>query len=467
MTSAKQLIINELWRRGDIASMLLHAGQQQIYDTIKQLPNHQKEIAVCISRRWGKTYLGIVIALEQALSTPNSQVIICAPTQKQASNIIVPLVRQIIETAPDGLITQLKSQLRWKFSNGSMLILGGFDTASESFRGLFSDLIIVEEGSSASADNFEYVIKSILLPTLLSTGGQLIHFFTPALLPDHPIHTDTMVRCELANALFTYDIHSCPLYTPEQIFEMCEAIGGEESTAWKREFLVQITKDSTKLCVPEFESEIHTSPAIKAPEFAKYWISIDFGGVRDMHAAQLYCYDHRANKMLVLDERVYEANTSTAEIVAGINQLKQGLEECEVWADAPGQLRIDLQQQFGLYVRFPLKDEFHASLSVLREGFRLNQIAVDVKCKHLILTLKNATFNSSRTDFLRTIALGHADSLACLIYGWRQRNLNNPFPQQQLDPSKHWQRPDMRKTTSLDAAAAVLNPYKNKHKGFR
>ena len=413
---------DELCRRG-MLSFLLHAGQLQVYDKIKNLPGNIKQICLKMSRRYGKSYLATVIAIEKCLQRPNSIVLIAAPSNKHAANIIVPLVRKICESIPQGLLKQLKSQLRWQFTNGSQLILGGFDTASESFRGLAADWVIVDEAQATNSDNFLYVTNSILLPTLLSTGGKMILVYTPAPTSDHALHKFTEIQAQMNNALFSFDIYSCPLYSQEQIDEMCVAVGGPGSLHWRREFLLEIVRDASNLCVPEFDEKAHITKQEPMHE-VEYWIAADIGGVQDLSAFQLYAYDWKRDKMVVIDERTLPPNSSHPDIVECINQLKGSRRIKQIIMDASGDTRSNLAITYGLDLTFPHKprnEDLHSRLANLRLFLTNNKLEVHERCTTLTATLRSAEFNTSRTDFERSSLLGHCDHLAALLYGFRHR----------------------------------------------
>jgi hypothetical protein len=377
-----------------------------------------------MSRRYGKSYLATVMAIEKCLSTPNATVLIAAPSNKHAANIIVPLVRQICSEMPNGLIKPLKSQMRWQFSNGAQLILGGFDTASESFRGLAADLVIVDEAQATNSDNFLYVVNSILLPTLLSTGGKIILVYTPASTADHTLHTHTEIQAQANNALFSYNIHSCPLYSAEMIEEMCVAVGGKESLHWRREFLLEIVRDASNLCVPEFSETKNVTTTKYEGKTLEYWIAADIGGVQDLSAFQLYCYNWSTDQMVVLAERTLPPNSSHPEIVQAIDELRAGKVIKHLIMDASGDTRSNLAITYGLDITFPFKpknEDLHSRLAKLRLFIATGKLAVHESCSLLIATLRSAQFNSGRTDFERTSLLGHCDHLAALLYGFKHR----------------------------------------------
>jgi len=435
----------------------LHGSQADVYRRLRALPQTSRQRVVEISRRWGKSVLGVVMALEDALASPNGQVLYCAPSLKQASSIIVPLIRDVLMHAPPGLVTRTKSEYKWTCSNGSAIILGGFDSASESFRGLRASAIYCDESGITDPDEFLYTLRSILMPTLLHSRGPITHLTTPSPYPSHPLHDEIIPECQTAGAHFVRTVYDNPLVDVATIEAMKREVGGEDSDAWKREFLCirVIAKDS--IVVPEFNPQLHIDSC--EPVHANYLMATDFGGVRDKTVGLLLAYDFERNTTHFLREFVADANTGTKDIVAGLLAIEP--RPVDRIVDAPGQLLIDLNDQHGYFCRQTAKDDWLAQINTLRTGFGQGRIRVHPRCTFLIATLKAATFNKTRTDFNRTQALGHMDAIAAATYGYRSIDrTTNPIPRRVAGPGQ-WQRhvPD----EDLLAAAA-LNPWKAKRR---
>lgn len=403
----------------------LHASQRDVYDKLRALPSSVRQRVVEISRRWGKSVLGVVMALEDALSQPNAQVIYCAPNLKQASSIIVPLIRDVLTYAPPGIITRTKSEYRWTCSNGSAIILGGFDSAYESFRGLRATSVFCDESGITSPEDFLYVVRSVLLPTLLHSGGPITHLTTPSPFPTHPLHDEIIPACQQNNAHFIRTVYDNPLIDAVTIEEMKKECGGENSVAWRREFLCIREIDKQLIVVPEFKEEIHVSEY--EPIYANCLVATDFGGVRDKTVGLLVAYDFERGTTHFVREFVAEANTGTKAVVEGLLSIERGPVDRVV--DAPGQLLIDLNHSHGYACRQTPKDDWLAQINMLRNGFNQRLVFVHPRCKFLIATLKAATFNKQRTDFNRTAALGHMDAIAAATYGYRNIDkYTNPIP---------------------------------------
>jgi len=420
LETAKQ----EAWKRG-ILKWKLHSAQKEVYAKIQKLSQKVREVAVLISRRWGKSYLGVTMALEDCIRTDGIQVAIIGPNLKQTRAIILPIIKKIAADAPEGFIKETKSELRWQVGK-STLIVAAFDTALESLRGLELWNVYLEETGLAHPDNYDYTLKSVIYPTLMHAkkhkgAGRIHHLTTPAKEIDHPFHTQTLSKCKANGALFVMDITTNPLLTRDEIDEEIEILGGSDSVHTQRELFCRIVRDSSITVCPEFnESYVKefNIPQVYAPIVAG-----DFGGVRDKHAFFLMWFDKRDNKIKIWDERIFDPQTSTLSIVNELYDFERSLnygEDLPRWLDAPGQLLVDLSDEpYNYPATLPKKNTLDESVVELRRPFRRNEIEIHPRCDFLIRSLRSGRFNKNKTDFERTVEFGHLDAIAALIYGIR------------------------------------------------
>jgi len=405
-----------LWNAGNL-NYKLHEGQKLIRKTIRALPATTRESLVFCSRRYGKSYLACVLALEDCLKTPNANVLFVGPSIKQTLDIIRLLLPEILADAPKGLVTQSKSEKRWNFKNGSQLMLAGFDTAAESIRGLRANSIYLEESGSSDPETFDYVVKSVLYPTLMHSRGKIVHLTTPALTIDHPLHTQTIPSTSNNGAFFRYTIRDNPLLTDEVIASEIDSLGGYDSAHTKRELFCEIVKDDNIIVVPQFDDRKHVAD-LSLPDDAYYWVAGDVGGVRDKTVFLLMAYDYAIDKIYVVKEMVAGTQTATSEIVKRALEMEGG-RQISRFVDAPGQLFIDLASTYNYPCFPPEKLEFEHNIHRLQTAFWKDQVLVHPSCKLLITTLRSGQLNKQRTDFSRTKDMGHCDALAALIYGIR------------------------------------------------
>lgn len=414
-----------LWRRGEL-SWKLHNTQKIIHDKVAASPSD--EVLILSSRQLGKSWWVLCYALEWCIKNPGSIVRVLAATLKQIQDIVNDNLVHIIADAPEGMIHRHKSSYRWDIGSSS-LRLGPLERAYVDYnRGGNASLIICEEGGFVKSEDYEYAVKSVIGPQLLRTSGKLIHVTTPSQDPLHFIHTETKAKTELSDSCFSYTIYDNPQLTAEQIEKAKILCGGEDTAAWKREYLAQIVRDPSTVIVPTFDDK-HVV-ANKLPTFSNYYLSIDWGGVRDKTVGLFYTYDFLRNKVMFIDEITAPPNTPTDAIVKSVLSMESAyLTEDSIkgrWADVPGQLQIDLHNTHKFSVRLPTKDDWQAGINNMQIMFARDEVEVHPRCKFLIQSLKSGQYNQNRTDFARSDVLGHCDALAACMYALRMLDKSMP-----------------------------------------
>jgi len=450
----KQEIKHYLWRVGDL-SWKLHSTQKAIYDITES--QNQDEILILSARQLGKSYLGVIIALEYCIKYPGRIVRIMASTLKQVQDIVADNLLPICRDAPEGFVERHKSSYRWTIG-GSSLRLGALEKQYVDYsRGGNASLIICEEGGFVKSDEYQYAITSVIGPQLLRSAGRLMHITTPSEDLNHVIHTEIAPRCSLKDAVFSYTIYDNPQISQEQIEKAIELCGGEDTVAWRREYLAEMVRDPSRMIVPSFSRDSHVARVI-LPDYGKWIVATDFGGVRDKTVSLLMGYDFLENQILVIDERVHEKNTDTTEIVDAIRQMERQIEETHGndvvarWADAPGQLQIDLQKLHGLEMRLPRKDDWKAAINNVQVEFGNKNVTITPNCTFLIHSLESGRYNDNRTDFDRNETLGHCDALAALMYGVRMLDRSKPFIDLVPTPDKVFVKPNPKPEHDLAQA---------------
>ena len=442
-------ILHNKWLEADL-SYKLHSGQIKLWNKSISLKRAGvQEIYLNIARQFGKSYFSCVYAIAYCLKYPNSIVRIAAPTLKQAQDIVQDNLDHIIADAPIGLIKQDKSGYRWKIGSSS-LRLGVLERAHvDSLRGGNAKLIILEEGGFVKSDDYQYAMQSVVAPQLLRSSGQLIHISTPSEDPNHYLHTVVAGKTQESNSYFCYNVYDNPQLSEEQIAKAILMVGGEQSIAWQREYLCQIVREGGRICIPNFNYELHVSDNSHV-EHANWISSIDFGGVKDKTVALFGYYDFPSTSITVYDECVFNNNTDTEEIMREIWQ-KEGLypitrRKC----DAAGQILIDLKIKHKYDAQLPAKDVLEAGLNTVRLLLDQGKLTIHAQCKFLIKTLYGAMLNKQKTDFERSEELGHCDALAALVYLVRSVDkTTNPWPKYRVNKEHYWIPPEVKNKNSL------------------
>jgi hypothetical protein len=437
----REALVERMWAEGDL-SYILHSGQEDLRRAF--YANKSRLFVMLCSRRYGKSFLGCVLAIEAALRKPGAQVPIAAPTAKMVKTIIEPHFRTILADCPEHMRPVMhKQDMVWVWPNGSENHVIGCDNGGhERARGRSTDLAIVEE--AGFIDDLDYIISDILMPQTITTDGRIVVITSPGLSPAHPIY-GICAEAESRGALSRRTIFDAPHVTDAQREEYCAEAGGPESTTWKREYLAEFVVDKDSAVIPEFlQAEEKIVVETEKPRHFVWSGSMDVG-YSDLTVALGGYYDFRAAKLRVEWEVVAQHATS-AEIMERLKaeaSLRFGDQKpASLVVDAPQILVADLNSIHGMGWTVAKKDDKMAAINALRLAIQNGQVTIHPRCKTLISHLKYAIWNKARTSFERSGAYGHFDAVDAMVYLWRHADrVTNPFPPLEGMPqSTHWIR---------------------------
>ena len=445
---------NELWRRGELI-WLLRAVQQEIYAALKEAVRRNESLKFFLncSRRLGKSFFFCLLAAEYMRKHPEYPIRFGNPTIKSLKKIIRPIFRQIYSTAPEDCRPEWRSQddMYYDPRTGGEINVSALNNGhADDLRGTEAGLAIVDE--CGTVDDLEYVIEDVLMPQLLTTGGNLVMGGTPPRTPAHPF-TDYAAQCKANGNYVEFDIYKAG-YRPEVVEKFKKEAGGENSTTWKREYLAQIVVDEESAIVPEWR-DVYIQEVERDPVLFKFfhrYESMDIGG-RDKNGEAFAYYDFPKARLIIEDEVVIVGSQMTSRLIARTTKAK----ERELWPDlvphgtpvpdGPVEdwpaltiykrtadnnnviLLNDLGIDFKLYFMPTSKDDLLAMVNKVRLMVAAGQILIHPRCKQLIGCLKFGIWNKRRDAFEQSTGYGHFDMLAALVY--LVRNLDtwtNPIP---------------------------------------
>lgn len=435
---------NELWRRG-ILSWKLDQNQKDLY-TLFHDSEHKIQTWL-LARRSGKTYTLVVLAFEMCLRTPRTIVKFVAPTRLQVQTIIRPLIQQITEDCPKDLIPDFKTQdFIYYFSNGSELQLAGSEAGNaEKLRGGSSNLAIIDETQDVS--DLDNVVKSILLPTTLTTKGKILMAGTPPKATDHEF-VKYIEEAENKGSLIKRTIYDNPRITKEDIEEQLNHYSlREKAEEFRREYLCEIIKDQSISVIPEFNEDLEKI-IIKEwpkPPYFDCYVSMDLGAV-DLTAVLFGYYDFRASKIIIEDELVVDFSKENMNIETLTNLIKQ--KEESLWTNVltneikKPYLRVSdinpiVTQEIAVKSHGQIsfmptrKDDKEAAINNMRALLGGQKVIIHPRCVNLIRHLRNVKWASAknRNTFGRSPDNGHYDLVDALIYFCRSIVFSkNPYP---------------------------------------
>lgn len=432
----------QLWRAG-VLIWKLDKGQLELYDLF-----YKSQFNVhtwLLSRRYGKTRTLCVLALEQCLRKPNTIVKFASPTKIQVNNNVRPLFRQLLEDCPPEILPEFREKdYIYYFPNGSEIQLAGTESGhAEKLRGGESLISIVDEAQDC--DDLDNLVKSVLLPTTLTTNGKVILSGTPPKEPDHEFIT-FIEEAESRGSLIRKTIDDNGRLTKEQKEKFIEEMGGRNSEAVRRELFCEIIRDEKRSVIPEFTPELEKE-IIKEwpmPPYFDGYVAMDLG-FKDLTGLVFGYYDFRADKIIIQDEIVMDLRINNNNLSKLVEEIK--VKEKELWFNhVTGEPRppykrvsdndlialneISSISQFKVRFEPTEKKDLQAAINNLREKLKSRQIIIHPRCKTLIRHLRNVRWKTGEKNiFARSPDDGHYDLAAACVYFIRNIDIRrNPYP---------------------------------------
>lgn len=437
---SKNEIIRELWNRGNL-KWKLHDIQKQMYDLFYN--SSHKTLVWLLSRRSGKSYALVALAIEECLRGPGHIVKFLSPTQKQVETNLRPIFQKILVDCPEELRPTFNSkQTIWHFPNGSEIQLAGTDKGNgDRLRGGDAHLCIIDE--AGMCNDLKYMVQSILKPSMLITRGKLILATTPPVDSDHDFLT-FYEEAERNGTLTKKTIYDNPMLTDEMLKECIEESGGINTEWFRREYCCEIIKNSDNSVIPEFTEELKAEIVKEwpLPPYFDTYVSMDIG-FKDLTVILFGYYDFRAGKLIIQDEIVKEGkDLHLPELSKEIAQT-----EDKLWSNPySGEVKIpnarvsdidyivisELAKHSNGRITFSAvnKDNKDATLNNLRVMLMQKRIIIHPKCKTLISHLTHVRRKSKDSNlFARSTDHGHYDAVDAICYMIKSINYNkNPYP---------------------------------------
>lgn len=368
------IAIHEAWRAGEL-SWKLDPHQLRVYHQYRQWESEttsvafrtdtQLEITIVskrgqmarvfvmdISRRWGKTSLCLVIKFEDCLRRPRSLHTYATAYAKDIAEIILPLVDELFDDAPDDITFRFQSSKQGRsmgifFSNGSVLKLVGIDLHPRSLRGRGSDGMVISEAGHVK--KLGRTVRNVIYPQFQRRPhAKLIlesnapedpeHDFDKVFVPD-AIDRTRITKDELGNACYSGAYVFKSIDDNEGIdaiekAEFIEAAGGRGAATCEREYYGVRVREETRVLVPEFDAERHVRRS-RVPKFARAIVSADPGS-QDLFAL-LFGYWDFARAKLVIQYSWAEQNAGTGKVAEVIAKAEAKLWGGKSDANAIGQ----------------------------------------------------------------------------------------------------------------------------------
>lgn len=427
----------EKWRRHDL-KYLLHLGQKRLHAAFEQSTGQL--FVANIARQFGKSYWAVSQAVELALKKPKARIKYGTAFQTDLTEFILPTFDAVLADCPENLKPKYKVHgSKWVFQNGSEIKLVGLDKSPNSLRGNVIDLIIIDE--AGFVEKLEYIYRSIIIPaTLHRPNCRIVFVSTPPTTPAHAFG-DFIQLAELSGAYVKLTIYDNPLITEADIDRMAEAMGGKNSTTFRRECLCELILDEDLALVKEWsEKYVQEPPYDQYYQYYHRYVGMDMG--RKDHTALVFgYYDFKRATLFIEDDLTMNGPDWTSQT------LKDSVfkKERDLWGvDEDGKqkapfrrvadnnnphLIVDLSSIHNLHFMETNKESLEAMVNEVRLMIAEGRLIVSPKAKMTIGCLKYGIWDSKRKEFSRNKVYGHFDHFAALMY--LIRNLaksTNPIP---------------------------------------
>ena len=442
MTKAE--LIYTFWKTGFL-KYKLHSVQKEMYDIFYNSQN-RSILVWLLARQTGKSYLLAVLALEFARKKPDSIIKLVTDTKMHVKSIFEKIFKELLSDCPEEFKPKyVQSEYVYYFDNGSQIQMAGTDGKNyERLRGQKASLVLVDEAAFCS--DLDDVIMGVLFPTTTHTGGKIVLATTPPQDSDHEF-LRFMEEADMAGLLTKKTLDDNPLISQEEKLNIERSMGGRKSVRFRREYLVEIIRDSSRTVIPEFteDSEGEIVKVHPKPPFRDCYVGMDLGG-KDFTALLYGYFDFRADKVVIEDELVLDFTQKDVNLQTLVNK---GMEkEQEIWTDVltneflPPFKRvsdvdyialkeIDRLSNGKLHFNTTQKDDKISAINHLRLLIQNRKLVISPKCVTLIRHLKNVKWKSENNKevFSRSPDNGHYDTVDALIYLIRAIDFSrNPYP---------------------------------------
>lgn len=384
--------------------ILLHPKQFQVF----QDPHRFK--VVTAGRRWGKSVLALVIAIEKA-KRPHSKVWYVAPSYRMAKQIMWDTLQASIP--PEWVKGKPnQTELSIRLINGSVIECKGADDP-DSLRGVGLYYVILDEFQDMKKD----VWTKVLRPTLARDRGHALFIGTPKgyanLYDVHMMGQDPSKKQWMS---WQFPTITSPFIPPEEIEE---ARRDMDIKSFRQEFEASFETMSGRV-YHQFDRHTHVGSYQFNPELP-IWVGQDFN-VDPMATSILQ--PQKNGEVWIVDE-IYQPNSNTVQICDELERrywrhVDKERQIC-IYPDPAGSTRqsargesdLDIFRQRGFrYIKYRRKhprvaDRVNAVNRMLRDASGVVKMKVNSVCQNTINSFEQVLYKEGSPDIDKRPGIEH------------------------------------------------------------
>jgi len=443
--------IRRRWYKGDLTWMLRPNGQTKIHDFIVSCALEEDTvdpIVVNAHRRLGKSFLNVLMAVEDAIRDPGQQIKYICGEKEQVRDIFEPLYQQIIASCPDDLMPKRRGftfrffNPRWKCKGESTIKLVGANyKMGDMGRGTACDKAYLDEVRDFK--NLQYFVQSVLSHQFVGRKSpRLVMTSTVPWSMDHDFtrpFEGYIPQAISRNRYICIPGSENPDFTErdKKIVLSTLPSAGEKTTSYRREVGCELIGDSSRLIIPEYQEirdSIVLNEYVRPSHFIPH-VVLDSGFDPDQTAILFGYVDYMA-QLLIFEAAVVEKRMTSRDIATAVKSMEINLGydknyyQIRRLADLREKETEDLRRDFNLPFQPVLRFNSDAALIAFRSKIADRQIRLIMPaCRDLDYQLQFGYWNEKGSDFQRSESLGHWDAGKAAVYMtrmacWR----HNPYP---------------------------------------
>lgn len=438
------------WYKGQLDWMLRPHGQTWIHDFILNCSLEEdtvNPVVVNAHRRLGKSFLNVLMAIEDCIRKPSTFVKYCCGEKEQVRDIVEPLFMQIMATCPDDLqprrrgFTYIFNNPRWESKEVSYLKLVGANyKMGDMGRGTACDRAYLDEVRDFKA--LRYFVQSVLAPQFLGRSApRLVITSTVPWSMDHDFTRPTSGYIDQAKSANRYieipGSKNSDFGERDKKIVLSTLPMGEADISYQREIECKLIGDTSRLICPSyqlFRSELVVNSWTKPAYFYPY-MALDTGFDPDATAI-IGGYVDYFQQLLIFEGCHVEKRMTTRDIANRTANMEKTLGYDKATyavrriADMTEREIADLMREHHLAFQPVVRHDAKSAVASFNSKIEDHQIRLVLPaCHDLDYQLLHGYWNEAGSKIERTEGMGHWDAGKAAVYLARQAPWGvNPYP---------------------------------------
>ena len=469
---ARRAALRRAWKRGDL-SYKLDPEQARVYRKFREWlarPTHGrgrrgKKYSFDVGRRWGKSTIAFLIAVEERIRQPKRRRIAywCDTAQMCREIIMLEIFPMIFADCPPEMMPEWfpsRNRIVWRRDHRNLdqcrsLELAGLDKPNRA-RGRSLFFGVLDE--CGFMPKLEYIDKSIVSKQQVGVqGAALLFASSPPETPSHYLSDHIVPMCKQAGAYHHGTIFDSMRLSDEEIITEVQESGGFDATAVQRELLAQHITEAQLAVLPEAVQADDSGQLAYVGTLSPWRLCVTAmdPGWSDETGLIFASVDFERDEV-VIEDAWSQAQAPSSVVADVIREREKALwSGVHVWSKGgskPNPLRRftdvdkrmvgDLSHDHKLAFTFSRNDSLGQQVNRVRNWLMSGRLRIHPGCNpDMAAQMRKAVWkNHERNQFARVGAFGHFDLVAALTILCRNIEplmARNPNPPARVSPATH------------------------------